>query len=822
MGTPTPNLSRNTFDAVKAYLHMTLQQGVPVTDADINELQDNILWRVSRAFDILVGFDTTQVTVPAALYGFVTPVDPSKSWPADAPTVAATPESWFPGSMRPWVDTGGLANDLYVMWGPAWVDGLFVEDTDQRGPAGLYSDLGHIVTHGKVSGLPGGTTFEDDSKDFTPASGSLHLTGAAGGVGNGTARPCRVRFTSGAESGNTYDITAVPTSARLALSGGGAWGVGDDYIVLSNDIVFVNGQVEKVWLCVWVEDQDMVEDSDLEEPTMLLEPSHRAKVRYWLRILRSGATLPTSAARPDYADLPPQVHTDKVFWVHVATITPDAGAPTVVPANIAYTTPGHYDLAPVAPFMHALKSKLNLNTGNWKDIRFADDVGPGATLAVNQHPVIRTNTEGIRFPALAANALSRAVDLNYWDGANSYQFFDVAGWKNATFAGGWGSLVAANALVSHSKNAGDNGTLILGATAEELTTSLANFLDTAHADAKAWIRVFADDAGATADFLSEISLNANFSQDGVTIGHMTFGVYPNDGNNTAHVMRADLAKDAGADVTMAYMFDIVAPTGITNSFAGLRIAGPVGTGTHNVLGVTALQVVDGDVKFGPLGAPLFWYDASATELFLSAQTTVSAPMQVHDVIVGATYRYKYSGARKLRHMYYMDEWNSNPGDAAFVRWLPGGGSPANPAVYDETAAPGGGGDVWPCVAFTNDGVYFPTAFFRIDTAPGQTLNKIVLGVDSATDDWNLEIYEINPEGLLTSVASEVGATAVVSANMKEVEFDGFTPVAVTGNAPKHLVVKIEFDSLVNDVNLFWLRTTCDVTEIEDTINVYDV
>jgi hypothetical protein len=874
MGTPTANVSRKTFDANKSYLRMLLQQGVPITDADINELQDLLDWRTSRAIDTLIGFDTTQVTVDDALYEFVHPVDPTKTWPADAPTVAATPTSWFPGSMRPWVHTAGLSNDFYVMWGPSWVQGLFVEDSDSRGPAGLYSDLGHVITSGKVTALPGGTTFEDDSKDFTPATGSLHLVAPSGGVGNGTDRHARVRFVTGAEAGNTYTISAVPTSARLTVTGpysAGGPAIGDEYLVLPNSVTFVNGQVEKVWLGVWVEDQDMEEDPDLEEPTMLLEPSHRLRVRYFHRIFRTGANLPTSADRPDYPDLAPQGHEEKVYWIHIATITPGAGAPTIVPANIVYTTPGHYEMAPLGPLTHILKSKFDLGSGKWKDIQFADDVGPGASLAANQHPIIRTSTEGIRFPALAANALSPFIDLNVWDGATSFPLLDAAGWKSTDFGSGWGAAVFANALIARSQQAGNNGYLYLGATTEEVTTSLSGFLVPTQAEGKAWIQFFADDAGATADFLSELTLNANYSQNGTDIGHLTFGLFPNDGDNQAHAFRFQLTKDAGADVTSAYVVELAAPTGVTNGFAGLKIAGFTGTGTHVVQGDTSLHVLSGDVKFGSLGSPTFWFDDSANLLQFSATTgqvnfslasgdaglfldSAGALSRIgkdastyveadeggqmvtlfatdillagevalqENVTLGNNKRYKFASARKLRRMFYMDQWNRNEATGAtpFAEWLPTGASPGNPAKYTSVNPPGSVA-YWPAALYEGTVSAPSIGFFQILLNPGETLERVVLGVSTASSSWDLLAYKIENDGSVTLVSTNSGETTTAGAGIREVTIDLTTPVTVSGLEPQHVLLHVEFNGVV-DANLFYIRTRSQVEDLEEAIGIKD-
>jgi len=349
MGTPNANVSRENFDASKGYSEVTLQQGVPIPDADWNELQRVISWNTSRSRDVAMAFDTSQVTVAAGLYDLVQLVDLSKTWPADAPTVADTLVSWFPGSMRPWIAAGdSKANDFNIQWGPAWIQGLFIDDTDQRGPTALYSDTSHIITAGTLTGRSG-TTVTDNSKIFNGfTAGSLHLVALSGGVGNGQDARCEIVFTSGAENGNTYSINATPGSDQLTILG--VWGaggpaIGDTYYIKPNDIIFGLGVTYNVWLCVMVEDIDTEEDPDVQDPIMSIECMHKLKTRYWMRVLRDGITMPTAGSRPDYGDAAPQIHKNRVYWEKVAVIVPTVAATLSGPAEISYSTPGHYEIA---------------------------------------------------------------------------------------------------------------------------------------------------------------------------------------------------------------------------------------------------------------------------------------------------------------------------------------------------------------------------------------------------------------------------------------------------------------------------------------------
>lgn len=342
MGTPTANTSRDIFDASKGYRSMRLQQGVPITDADINDAQDIQTWLRQRMQSFLIGAVLYNLTSQNSLRPLASLlVDPRRE-DADGgslPSPFTTVDGWWPGSMRPYVFDVGDANDFSIMWGPAIVAGMYVDDYETRGTAAKYTDLNNKITDGTVSAVPGGTTFEDDSKDFTGTTGDLHLVGSSGTVGNGKDSPCRVRFITGAEAGNTYDISSVPSSNQLEVAGpysSGGPSAGDTYIVLPNVLDFQSAADEIVWLCVWVEDIDEVEDPDLEEPTMLIETSHRLKVRYWMRVLRDGGTVPNSATIPDPQVLAPQSRENHVYWIPVANIQPDIGAPSIFPADIGF------------------------------------------------------------------------------------------------------------------------------------------------------------------------------------------------------------------------------------------------------------------------------------------------------------------------------------------------------------------------------------------------------------------------------------------------------------------------------------------------------
>lgn len=366
------NVSRDTFDASKGNLSVRLQQGVPITDADWNELQDNAAWWNERARDVQTSFD-----VHASDGSYLPAVLPCKRpMEGTSPVPFVALDGWWPGSMRPYNFDAGLNDDFMVMWGPAVVHGLFVDDFDQRGTSGLYSDAAHRITTGTLTNVAG-FVLTDSAKmlpDDGTTQGRLHLLGESAGVGNGTDAPCRVRFTSGAEVGNVYVIAAVNigldgvTVTGPWLAGGPA--IGDTYDIIPNAYVAVNGVTVGVYLCVWVEDISSEEDHDLEEPTMLLEPSHRYRVRYWLRTLTAdiAGTWPTRAQRPLMSDATPQGHSERVYWVWVGALA-STTAPLVVAGHFGYSTAKEHpqtaipDLDIAMPFMPAVAKQSYVLAG---------------------------------------------------------------------------------------------------------------------------------------------------------------------------------------------------------------------------------------------------------------------------------------------------------------------------------------------------------------------------------------------------------------------------------------------------------------------------
>jgi len=333
MGNPTPNVSRNNFSASKGYKKLVLQQGVPVTDSDINESQDIATFNAWRS---LLAFASWQTESPAGgVPYFVGLVDPDAiaSWP---PSPFAVLSSWAPGSMRPYVFDGHNANDFNIMWGPCMLGGVFVDDHERRFSAGsrLFSDV--VLTRGVVTAVDVlGKSITDENKEFPSKLGLDYVSNTS---------YTRIKFTSGAELGQVYTILAAPGAGVIEIQGAfsaGGPSLGDTYEIRPNEVVFTAGEILNVWFGVWIEDVNGIEDPSLPDPTMLIETSHREAVRYWMRTTTDGVDPNlVSDAAPGYGS-DPTTYSGKVFWSRLATFSPSVNG-ALEPAEItqSYDLPG--------------------------------------------------------------------------------------------------------------------------------------------------------------------------------------------------------------------------------------------------------------------------------------------------------------------------------------------------------------------------------------------------------------------------------------------------------------------------------------------------
>jgi len=273
-----PNVSRDSFQFAKMYDGVVLQQGVPIPDSDWNELDD-----IRRIMSILEG-----------IY----------FWGENllfAPVGAGSLPGFYPLGT-------GATNDFTLSAGVALVGGVLVPTTLDEPPALItYDDASQrnfIVNNGVVESFGAGVLTES-TKNWQ-AFHDLLATANHGA--------CRVRFTSGTESGNEYTITAY-TATTLTLSGGSP-STGDTYMVLPPELTTPGGaRTDEVYLMVWWEDTAAEEDTSIEHPGLGVETAHRLQRRWCVRVTENGSTPST-----------PSNHGFGVRYLQIGTLNRTASA----------------------------------------------------------------------------------------------------------------------------------------------------------------------------------------------------------------------------------------------------------------------------------------------------------------------------------------------------------------------------------------------------------------------------------------------------------------------------------------------------------------
>lgn len=251
-----PNVSRNSFDFTKRYGPIALQQGVPVHDSDVNEMLDNIWIRgIQIANHTLVGdcrFAHTQL----------------------GGTKAAN------SGMQIIQHATTTTNDFTITDGWAMVGGVLVPSTPASPPVSFdYED--QIIFTGTVDSVGSGNLV-DTEKNWN-AGHSL--------VG------CRVKMTSGTESGNTFTITGLVSATTISLSGGtGAIAATDTYDLYPPALTTPGGadRDDLVYLMVFFDDIATEEDSAITHPGTGVEAVHKSKITSVVRVLENSTTMPAS------------------------------------------------------------------------------------------------------------------------------------------------------------------------------------------------------------------------------------------------------------------------------------------------------------------------------------------------------------------------------------------------------------------------------------------------------------------------------------------------------------------------------------------------
>lgn len=243
-----PNISDDTFNFIKAYAKVILQQGVPILDSDWNELQDIVRMAQIRQNIVTLGNCRLAPGSSSPTTGFILSGD-------------------------------GSNNNFYFTPGLACVEGVIVPS--EHGVAEPSSNIWYdsddnYLMEGAVTAIGSGTITDE----HTVYELFMSVVG------------CRIRMTSGAELGTTFIISSRVDATTLQLAGGiGSIAPGDTYKMLPPPLTTpVSPRVDEVYLQVWFDDINAEEDTDLLNPSLGLEPSHRDKVRSVVRVAEGGAT----------------------------------------------------------------------------------------------------------------------------------------------------------------------------------------------------------------------------------------------------------------------------------------------------------------------------------------------------------------------------------------------------------------------------------------------------------------------------------------------------------------------------------------------------
>jgi hypothetical protein len=250
-----PNVSRTTFDFAKEYGPLVLQQGVPVHDSDINEMLDNLWIRGLHAVNHAAIGDCRLEHIKL-----------------DGTSSSNT-------GMQIIQHATTTTNDFSITDGWAMVGGVLVPSTPASPPVSFdYED--QIMFSGAVTSVGAGN-LTDTSKNWAAAHSLTN---------------CRVKMTSGTESGNTFTITSLVSATTVSLSGGTATiAATDTYDVYPPALTTPSGsaRTDLVYLMVFFDDIATEEDSVITHPGTSVEAVHKSKIRSIVRVTEGSTTMPT-------------------------------------------------------------------------------------------------------------------------------------------------------------------------------------------------------------------------------------------------------------------------------------------------------------------------------------------------------------------------------------------------------------------------------------------------------------------------------------------------------------------------------------------------
>lgn len=243
-----PNISGDNFNALRNYMKVSLQQGVPILDSDWNELQDIIRMALIKQNIATLGNCRLAPGSSGNSPGFVLSAD-------------------------------GSDNNFQISAGLACVEGVIVPSKhDEVEPTSdiWYDSEDNYLMDGTVTAIGSGTITDEN----TVYELFMDLVG------------CRLYMTSGVESGNSFPITSRDDATTLGFSGGiGSIASGDTYKILPPVLTTPSAsRTDVVYIQAWFDDINAEEDTDLLNAALGLEPSHRSKIRSVVRVAEGGST----------------------------------------------------------------------------------------------------------------------------------------------------------------------------------------------------------------------------------------------------------------------------------------------------------------------------------------------------------------------------------------------------------------------------------------------------------------------------------------------------------------------------------------------------
>jgi len=251
-----PNVSMDSFNWVKLYDQVIAQQGMPIPDNDMNESRAIDLANHTMLLAWAIGDVKMNLTSTGKGYGLAYEIQQATS----------------------------TSQNFAINRGWAIVRGVMVPTVMGDPPSDHdYESDTNLICEGTISTVSSPNITSVDKKwstDYDLAN-------------------CRMKMTSGAESGNTFTIVARVSDTELQLSSVGSIAPTDTYIIKPPSLTTYGGlgtRTDEVYLAVWWEDINENEDSNIVNPGLAIETSHRSQRRWCVRVAENGTT-PTSSTR---------------------------------------------------------------------------------------------------------------------------------------------------------------------------------------------------------------------------------------------------------------------------------------------------------------------------------------------------------------------------------------------------------------------------------------------------------------------------------------------------------------------------------------------